>query len=159
MLDLTATRPSAPAAPSSLLPFFAVHSNPLSRSLSNDLLRCRHDRCRCHRLSCLCLLTFLTPHGVGHDRCGCHLQVDLTEALTSNPPFLSPLIHWSLLEITDDLPLSSISLFVLICHIFPKLNSHSVLPLWSSFLTHYIVTDYIYWTQTIPLLTFPWFRA
>lgn len=56
---LTATWPSTTPTPQPVsLPLSCMHSHPLSQTLSGDLLRRRHDRCRCHCTSpCLCLMT------------------------------------------------------------------------------------------------------
>lgn len=54
ILPLHDPRPSPPPPPARALtplPLFSMHSHPLSQTLSGDLLRCRHDRCRCHRVS------------------------------------------------------------------------------------------------------------
>ena len=85
---LTATWPSSiPTPPPRALtpfPLSSMHSHPLSQTLSGDLLRCRHDRCRCHRVSpCLRLMTSWLPAVC--DMTG----VDVTYKWTSLP--LSPL--------------------------------------------------------------------
>ena len=57
---LAATWPSATPTPHAfLLLLSSERSQPLSQTLSGDLFRCRHDRCRCYSVS----VSVLWPHG------------------------------------------------------------------------------------------------